>query len=85
MSGDRPTGCNRSKALSLRREYVVKLSVSNVLARNRCTTGVQGTPKSFGVSLMWNVETSYLRLIQAGETVRACPHEGGGTLLEVRD
>ncbi len=59
------------KTSSLCESYAVKLQVSNVLARNCSTAGVQGVPKSFIGSIMWNVETSYLRLIfQAGETVR---------------
>jgi hypothetical protein len=52
------------------------LQVSNVLARNWRTAGVQDAPKSFIGSIMWNVEISYLRLnTQAGETVR---HTVGG-------
>ncbi len=61
----------RLKTSPLCESYAVKLQVSNVLARNCSTAGVQGAPKSFIGSIMWNVETSYLRLIfQAGETVR---------------
>jgi len=43
------------------------MQVANVLARNCRTTGVQSTPKSFIGSFMWNVETSYLCLFEAGE------------------
>ncbi len=39
---------------------MVRLQVSNVLARNCSTAGVQGAPKSFIGSIMWNVETPYL-------------------------
>ena len=40
---------------------MVRLQVSNVLARNCSTTGVQSAPKSFNGSFMRNAETSYLR------------------------
>ncbi len=40
----------------------VKLQVSNVLARNCKTTGVQGAPKSFIGSIMRNVETQTFAL-----------------------
>ena len=61
----------RSKTSPLCESYAFRLQVSNVLARNCSTAGVQGAPKSFIGSIMWNVETSYLRLkTRAGETVR---------------
>ena len=61
--GDRPTGFNRSKAAPQCEQYAARLQVSNVLARNCGTAGVQDTPKSLIGSFTWNVETSYLRLI----------------------
>lgn len=62
---------NRLKTSPQCESYAVRLQVSNVLARNCSTVGVQDTPKSFIGSIMWNVEIPYPRLnIQAGETVR---------------
>ncbi len=66
----------RLKTSPLCESYAVRLQVSNVLARNCSTAGVQGAPKSFTGSIMRNVEISYPRLnTQAGETVR---HTVGG-------
>ncbi len=53
----RPTWFNRSKVFPSVNSKSVKLQVSNVLARNCKTTGVQGAPKSFIGSIMRNVET----------------------------
>jgi hypothetical protein len=52
---------NRLKTAPPCELYAVRLQVSNVLARNCSTAGVQGAPKSFIGSIMWNVEISYLR------------------------
>ena len=40
---------------------VVRLQVYSVPARNRSTTGVNGTPKSLKGSFIRNVEPQYLR------------------------
>ncbi len=53
---DRPTEFNRSKAVPQCEQQTVKLHVSNVLARNCYTAGVQDVPKSFIGSIMRNVE-----------------------------
>ena len=56
----RPMRINRLKAAPLCDRHVVRLQVSNVLARNCSTIGVQGIPKLLIGSFMRNVEPQCL-------------------------